>query len=66
MPKKGTLLAAALIAAATTSTMPAGAQAGGVEMLRRCLESIEGAPNQEQARSMCLWKHYEYMASYGP
>lgn len=66
MRKKFPFLAVTALVTATTTTMvPAVAQAGGAEMLRKCLESIEGAPNHEQARSMCMWKHYDYMASYG-
>ena len=67
MPKKSLrLLAVVLVAAVSTTLIPASAQAGGAETLRRCLASVEGAADQERARSMCLWKHYDYMASYGP
>lgn len=66
MKKPLQLLVVTAFVTVTTATMaPADAQAGGAERLRECLESIDGAADRELARSRCLWKHYEYMASYG-
>lgn len=67
MSKNTYLLAvAAFVAATAASTVPGDARADEVEDLRACLESAKGSANEEQARSICLWKHYDYMASYGP
>lgn len=48
------------------SVAPQAAQAGGAERFRQCLEESALKPNERRARSECMWKHWEYMASYGP
>ena len=55
---------AALVAAA--SIMAQAALAGAGEEFRQCLASSALKPNERQARSECMWKHWDYMASYGP
>jgi len=67
MSKKTHLLTAvAFVTVAATSMVTADARADETEELRECLASAEGSANEEQARSMCLWRYYDYMASYGP
>jgi hypothetical protein len=33
---------------------------------QQCLADSANKPNETQARSECTWKHWAYMASYGP
>ena len=67
MSKKIHLLAvAAFFTAAAASMTPGDARADELQDLLTCLKSAKGSADEEQARSICLWKHYDYMASYGP
>ena len=67
MRRKSTIVAAAFAALLGTGALaPGAAQAGGAERFQKCLAESALKPNETIARSECFWKHWSYMASYGP
>lgn len=66
MRSKVRMSAAALLGSVMIVSMaPVGVMAGGGKMLQQCLAARTNEPDQQQVRSECMWKHHEYMASYG-
>lgn len=54
---------------AALSATPALAGGGSKADYQACLAKAASAPNERQvnrARSECMWRHFDYMASYGP
>lgn len=67
MRSKSTILAAAFAGFLGSGAFaPEAAQAGGAERFQKCLAESALKPNETIARSECFWKHWSYMASYGP
>jgi hypothetical protein len=66
MVKKSTVWAVAFMSlTAVLSASPNVVWAGGAEVFRQCLADAANEPNQRRSRSDCMWKNWEYMASYG-
>ena len=59
------LPAAFLLGASAIFAAPIAAHADDSEQYRRCLAKSANDANQEQARSECMWRHWDCMASYG-
>lgn len=69
MNRKSSLMAAAFASLVLAgATVPQIAQAGAAERMyyQQCLAESPLKPNERLARSECMWKHWSYMASYGP
>jgi hypothetical protein len=69
MIRKSTMVAAAFASFVLAGwSVPQVAWAGGAErsQYQQCLAESAIKPNETQARSECMWKHWAYMASYGP
>lgn len=69
MNRKSILLGAAfasLVLAGVTVPQIAGAGEAERMYFQQCLAESPLKPNERQARSECMWKHWSYMASYGP
>jgi hypothetical protein len=54
----------ALTAAMLVTAVPAQASVS-VDILNACLAQAEKASDPKAARNHCIWRHWEYMASYG-
>jgi hypothetical protein len=66
---KSNIVAAAFVSLVVAGTVaPQMAGAGEAERLQfqQCLADSALKPNETRARSECMWKHWSYMASYGP
>lgn len=66
MSGKFKLLAVSLLAGTVFVSMaPATVQAAGADKLNECIAARSDESNQEAVRSECMWKHWEWMASWG-